>query len=95
MRFARRMGDDRHREHEAPGPTPDRAEAEPTHIAEPHNPGASRRLNALRAAVLGANDGIVSVAGIVIGVACHLRARADLHRRAGGHDSRRGFYGIG
>ncbi|WP_084130170.1 VIT family protein [Demequina sp. NBRC 110055] len=29
----------------------------------------SRRLNALRAAVLGANDGIVSIAGLVIGVA--------------------------
>jgi VIT1/CCC1 family predicted Fe2+/Mn2+ transporter len=78
MRFAGRMGDDRHLEHEAPGPTPDRAEAEPTHIAEPHNPGASRRLNALRAAVLGANDGIVSVAGIVIGVAGATSARVPI-----------------
>lgn len=39
------------------------------HPAEPHFVGASDRLNWLRAAVLGANDGIVSVAGIVVGVA--------------------------
>ena len=38
------------------------------HDAEPHH-GAVGRLNWLRAAVLGANDGIVSVAGIVVGVA--------------------------
>lgn len=36
---------------------------------EPHTDKSTSRLNALRAAVLGANDGIVSVAGIVIGVA--------------------------
>src|SRR3954466_1078176 len=36
---------------------------------EPHAAALSGRLNALRAAVLGANDGIVSVAGIVVGVA--------------------------
>jgi len=42
----------------------------PTH-PEPksHTQTTGARLNALRAAVLGANDGIVSVAGIVIGVA--------------------------
>src|SRR6185295_2112594 len=40
-----------------------------THPQEPHSGGAAGRLNWLRAAVLGANDGIVSVAGIVIGVA--------------------------
>ena len=34
-----------------------------------HTNGSSSRLNSLRAAVLGANDGIVSVAGIVVGVA--------------------------
>jgi len=34
-----------------------------------HTNKTSSRLNSLRAAVLGANDGIVSVAGIVIGVA--------------------------
>ncbi len=39
------------------------------HGAEPHDAGLSARLNWLRAGVLGANDGIVSVAGIVIGVA--------------------------
>ena len=39
------------------------------HEAEPHGAGLGARLNWLRAGVLGANDGIVSVAGIVIGVA--------------------------
>jgi hypothetical protein len=39
------------------------------HADEPHDEGINGRLNALRAAVLGANDGIVSVAGIVMGVA--------------------------
>ena len=38
-----------------------------THPREPHTGGTAGRLNWLRAAVLGANDGIVSVAGIVIG----------------------------
>jgi VIT1/CCC1 family predicted Fe2+/Mn2+ transporter len=37
--------------------------------SEPHGGGRSARLNWLRAGVLGANDGIVSVAGIVVGVA--------------------------
>lgn len=36
---------------------------------EPHKPNASSKLNWLRASVLGANDGIVSVAGLVLGVA--------------------------
>lgn len=36
---------------------------------ETHGPGLSVRLNWLRAGVLGANDGIVSVAGVVVGVA--------------------------
>jgi VIT1/CCC1 family predicted Fe2+/Mn2+ transporter len=35
---------------------------------EPHNPRIASRLNWLRAGVLGANDGIVSTAGIVLGV---------------------------
>jgi VIT1/CCC1 family predicted Fe2+/Mn2+ transporter len=37
------------------------------HDDEPHGSGLNNRLNWLRAAVLGANDGIVSTAGIVIG----------------------------
>lgn len=41
----------------------------PTHPVEPHRSGTSGRLNWLRAAVLRANDGIVSIAGIVVGVA--------------------------
>ena len=39
------------------------------HPHEPHNDGLAGRLNWLRAGVLGANDGIVSVAAIVVGVA--------------------------
>jgi VIT1/CCC1 family predicted Fe2+/Mn2+ transporter len=39
------------------------------HEHEPHAPGVYSMLNWLRAAVLGANDGIVSVAGMVMGVA--------------------------
>ena len=39
------------------------------HAGEPHRGGVAQRLNWLRAGVLGANDGIVSVAAIVVGVA--------------------------
>lgn len=39
------------------------------HLQEPHREGLGGRLNWLRAGVLGANDGIVSVAGLVVGVA--------------------------
>lgn len=39
------------------------------HVGEPHGGGLSERLNWLRAGVLGANDGIVSTAGLVVGVA--------------------------
>lgn len=39
------------------------------HDDEPHGDGINSRLNWLRAAVLGANDGIVSTAGVVVGVA--------------------------
>jgi VIT1/CCC1 family predicted Fe2+/Mn2+ transporter len=39
------------------------------HAGEPHDGGIAARLNWLRAGVLGANDGIVSVAAIVVGVA--------------------------
>ena len=41
----------------------------PAHPGEPHAAGLSSRLNWLRAGVLGANDGIVSTAGLVVGVA--------------------------
>ncbi|TNC22939.1 VIT1/CCC1 transporter family protein [Amycolatopsis alkalitolerans] len=40
-----------------------------THGHEPHRDDLGSRLNWLRAGVLGANDGIVSVAGLVVGVA--------------------------
>lgn len=39
------------------------------HPNEPHSGSVSGRLNWLRAGVLGANDGIISTAGLVIGVA--------------------------
>ena len=40
-----------------------------THPGEPHDAAVSGRLNWLRAGVLGANDGLVSTAGLVVGVA--------------------------
>lgn len=44
--------------------------AEPRHPeADPHEEDPGRKLNWLRAGVLGANDGIVSVAALVVGVA--------------------------
>src|ERR1700761_2873507 len=49
-----------------------------THPREPHSGGTAGRLNWLRAGVLGANDGIVSVAGIVIGVAGATAARGAI-----------------
>lgn len=42
---------------------------EASHPDEPHRQGLAQRLNWLRAGVLGANDGIVSVAAVVVGVA--------------------------
>lgn len=45
-------------------------ELEPAlHADEPHTEGIRDRLSWLRAGVLGANDGIVSTAGVVVGVA--------------------------
>lgn len=40
-----------------------------SHPGEPHRNGLAGRLNWLRAGVLGANDGVVSTAGLVVGVA--------------------------
>ncbi len=48
------------------------------HDAEPHREGLSQRLNWLRAGVLGANDGIVSTAGLVVGVAGATAARGPI-----------------
>ncbi|WP_310527983.1 VIT family protein [Nocardioides sp.] len=44
-------------------------DADPQHWHEQTDAAGGHRLNALRAAVLGANDGIVSTAGLVMGVA--------------------------
>ena len=49
-----------------------------THPGEDHAGGGRGRLNWLRAGVLGANDGIVSVAGIVLGVAGATSARGPI-----------------
>ena len=49
-----------------------------THPAEPHVGAINSKLNWLRAGVLGANDGIVSVAGIVIGVAAATTERGPI-----------------
>jgi VIT1/CCC1 family predicted Fe2+/Mn2+ transporter len=49
-----------------------------THLHEPHLGSVSARLNWLRAGVLGANDGIVSIAGIVVGVAAAAVARGPI-----------------
>jgi len=48
------------------------------HGYEPHADRMAGRLNWLRAAVLGANDGIVSVAGVVVGVAGATPARGPV-----------------
>lgn len=42
---------------------------EPAHRTDPHDGKVHEKLNWLRAGVLGANDGIVSVAALVVGVA--------------------------
>src|SRR5450631_1758419 len=63
-------------------PRQDQVEAaeigQPTHPREPHAGFSAGRLNWLRAGVLGANDGIVSVAGIVIGVAGATSSRGPI-----------------
>jgi VIT1/CCC1 family predicted Fe2+/Mn2+ transporter len=54
-----------------------RLEDEPPHH-EPHHGNIAGRLNWLRAGVLGANDGIVSTAGIVLGVAGATASRTTI-----------------
>lgn len=55
------------------------AEADPPpHLYEAHHGDISSRLNWLRAGVLGANDGILSVAGLVVGVAGATTNRAAI-----------------
>ena len=49
-----------------------------THTGEPHAGALGTRLNWLRAGVLGANDGIVSTAGLVVGVAGATTAHAPV-----------------
>jgi VIT1/CCC1 family predicted Fe2+/Mn2+ transporter len=54
------------------------AHGDATQEAEPHTAGTAGRRKWLRAGVLGANDGIVSVAGIVVGVAGATAARGPI-----------------
>ncbi|MGV9613108.1 VIT1/CCC1 transporter family protein [Nocardia xishanensis] len=49
-----------------------------SHPHEPHAGGFATRLNWLRAGVLGANDGIVSTAGLVVGVAAATTATSAI-----------------
>ena len=58
--------------------TEDPANPPGLHANEPHREGVAQRLNWLRAGVLGANDGIVSVAAIVVGVAGATTATAPI-----------------
>jgi VIT1/CCC1 family predicted Fe2+/Mn2+ transporter len=48
------------------------------HPGEPHRDDLGTRLNWLRAAVLGANDGVVSTAGLVVGVAGATSSRSTI-----------------
>lgn len=48
------------------------------HSGESHHQGVGTKLNKLRAAVLGANDGIVSIAGLVVGVAGATNQRSPI-----------------
>src|SRR6185437_15520492 len=43
-----------------------------------HDPVSNARLNSLRAAVLGANDGVVSVSSIILGVAGAVDSRTAI-----------------
>ena len=61
-----------------PEKSADTDSASRVHPGEPHVPGMAGRLNWLRAGVLGANDGIVSVAGLVVGVAGATSARGAI-----------------
>ncbi len=76
------MDDNQHRPRQPLKPTHQQVDAaaseQPTHAAEPHAGHSTGRLNRLRAAVLGANDGIVSVAGIVVGVAGATQLRGPI-----------------
>jgi vacuolar iron transporter family protein len=65
---------------DTPDPSRETVPAGPaqTHAGEAHGPGTATRLNWLRAGVLGANDGIVSTAGLVIGVAGATVARGPI-----------------
>ena len=54
------------------------AVAIPPHPAEPHVGSVAAKLNWLRAGVLGANDGIVSTAGLVVGVAAATAERGPI-----------------
>lgn len=54
------------------------SETQNTQKVEPHVGAINTKLNWLRAGVLGANDGIVSIAGIVIGVAAAVGERGPI-----------------
>jgi VIT1/CCC1 family predicted Fe2+/Mn2+ transporter len=53
-------------------------ETSPGHVREAHGGSLAGRLNWLRAGVLGANDGIISTAGLVIGVAAATTVTSEI-----------------
>ena len=59
-------------------PSGERGVAPRQHPREPHGGSLASRLNWLRAGVLGANDGIISTAGLVIGVAAASTDRGEI-----------------
>ncbi len=58
--------------------TPEKGDHASQYHVEPHHGSVANKLNWLRASVLGANDGIVSVAGIVVGVAAATAERGPV-----------------
>ena len=59
-------------------PTTTNGTPDDRHSREPHTGGLATKLNWLRAGVLGANDGIVSTAGLVVGVAGATSSRSTI-----------------
>jgi VIT1/CCC1 family predicted Fe2+/Mn2+ transporter len=66
----------------------------PTHGTEEHDRQITRRLNVLRASVLGANDGVVSIAALVVGVAAATDSAAVTVAAAATTIATAGFAGL-
>jgi len=66
----------------------------PVHGTEQHDRLITRRLNVLRASVLGANDGVVSIAALVVGVAAATDAATTIATDAATTIATAGFAGL-